>query len=114
MTDNRLKKVKRPEPAKTVTEGQVRMAIASSNLTPLEFMIAVIRNDHLPIPMRMEAARQAAPYLHRKMPTEVETKDTTEIKFDSEMLKNLSRNELESLKAILEKTGAEVLLNRPH
>lgn len=42
-------------------------AIASSGLTPLDFMLKVMRNGKQPADVRLEAAKAAAPYVHPKL-----------------------------------------------
>jgi len=42
-------------------------AIAESGLTPLEYMLSVMRNDETPRDVRLEAARSAAPYVHPRL-----------------------------------------------
>jgi hypothetical protein len=42
-------------------------AIASSGLTPLEFMIRVMRDPTHPADFRLDAAKSAAPYIHPKL-----------------------------------------------
>ncbi len=39
--------------------------------TPLEYMLDIMNNPAQPASRRLEAARAAAPYVHRKMPQEV-------------------------------------------
>lgn len=41
--------------------------IAASGLTPLEYMLDVMRNPGLDCEIRMEAAKAAAPYVHPKL-----------------------------------------------
>ena len=41
--------------------------IAASGLTPLEFMLQVLRDVAIDAPLRMEAAKNAAPYVHPKL-----------------------------------------------
>lgn len=41
--------------------------IAKSGLTPLQFMLQVMRDDTRPDDMRLEAAKSAAPYVHPKL-----------------------------------------------
>jgi hypothetical protein len=38
--------------------------IAASGMTPLDFLLSVMRDNHLSIELRVEAARSAAPYAH--------------------------------------------------
>lgn len=39
----------------------------AGELTPLDFLLKVLRNDEMPFPARFEAAVKAAPYLHPKL-----------------------------------------------
>jgi len=48
-------------------------AIEASGLTPLEFMIEMMRRSDLPEDFRLDAAKAAAPYVHPKL-TSVELK----------------------------------------
>lgn len=40
--------------------------IAASGLTPLDFMLAALRNEDATFEARMDAAKSAAPYCHPK------------------------------------------------
>jgi len=42
-------------------------AIAASGLTPLDYMLAVMRNEDNPQDVRLDAANKAAPYVHPKL-----------------------------------------------
>lgn len=47
---------------------QVREAeIAAAGLTPLEFMLSILRDTTREYPERFEAAKQAAPYCHARL-----------------------------------------------
>ena len=41
--------------------------IAASGLTPLDYMVAVMRNERADPMVRLEAARAAAPYCHPRL-----------------------------------------------
>lgn len=45
---------------------------ARGKKTPLEFLLQVMWNRKRPLETRIDAAKAAAPYVHRKMPLEVE------------------------------------------
>jgi hypothetical protein len=46
-------------------------AIAASGLTPLEFMLAALRDEDKTFDVRMDAAKAAAPYVHpRRAPVD--------------------------------------------
>jgi hypothetical protein len=42
-------------------------AIAASGLTPLDFMLGVMRDESRDVAVRLDAARSAAPYVHPKL-----------------------------------------------
>jgi hypothetical protein len=42
-------------------------AIASSGLTPLDFMLDVMRDEKNPLHLRASAAKDAAPYVHPRL-----------------------------------------------
>ncbi len=46
---------------------KVEAAIAASGLTPLEYMLGVLRNPKKPRAERMQAAVAAAPYVHQRL-----------------------------------------------
>lgn len=43
----------------------------TSGLTPLELFLQVLRNPKQPMYLRLDAAKAAAPYMHKKMPVAV-------------------------------------------
>src|SRR5215510_6783658 len=51
----------------TVKKAAVIAAIEASGLTPLDFLVAVMRNTEAPAHERMDAAKAAAPYMHAKL-----------------------------------------------
>ena len=52
-------------PNKTTAER--RAAIEASGLTPLDYMLAILRDDQKPFDDRFEAAKAAAPYVHARL-----------------------------------------------
>jgi hypothetical protein len=52
-----------PNKASAAKAAEVR----SSGLTPLDYMVSVMRNKKLPLDRRLEAAKSAAPYIHPKL-----------------------------------------------
>lgn len=57
--------------AKARTEG-----VVDDGLLPLEFLIEMYRDERNPMALRIDAAKAAAPYLHRKQPTELDVTAT--------------------------------------
>lgn len=45
----------------------VEAAVSASGLTPLEYMLKVMRDDQQSLATRMDAAKGAAPYVHAKL-----------------------------------------------
>jgi hypothetical protein len=52
-----------PNKASAAKAAEVR----SSGLSPLDYMVSVMRNEKLPLDRRLEAAKSAAPYVHPKL-----------------------------------------------
>lgn len=46
---------------------RTREAIAASGLTPLDYMLQVMRDEQKPFDVRLDAANKAAPYVHPKL-----------------------------------------------
>ena len=44
-----------------------QQAVANSGLTPLEYMLQVMRDEGAPQPLRLDAAHKAAPFVHPKL-----------------------------------------------
>jgi hypothetical protein len=58
-------------------------AIEQSGLTPLAYMLSVLRNEELEQAVRMDAAKSAAPYVHPKLAnTELSTKNNEPLMLD--------------------------------
>lgn len=53
--------------------------IAASGLTPLDFMLSVLRNPEQSQEVRLDAAAKAAPYVHPRL-AQVETKGEVTVK----------------------------------
>lgn len=52
--------------------------IEASGLTPLDFMLGVLRDEGKPFDARMDAAKAAAPYVHpKRSPVDSEGKDAS-------------------------------------
>lgn len=52
-------------PNKATAETQA--AVAASGLTPLDYMLTVMRNDQNPSDIRLDAAHKAAPFVHPRL-----------------------------------------------
>ena len=47
--------------------------ITRNGITPLDYMLQVLRDENAPADRRDEMAKSAAPYIHSKMPTAIVT-----------------------------------------
>jgi hypothetical protein len=104
--------------ARRVLEAAVRDARgkavdrAAKDLTPLGFMEAVLRTpSEYPFAARSWAAKEAAPYLHRKMPIAIEGGDKPIRVVSVDALAKLSTDELERLQAVLTGLGVAAALD---
>lgn len=67
-------------------------AIAASGLTPLDYMLGVMRDAKADVEMRLEAAKSAAPYVHPKLATiEVTGKDGKDLVPEPPSLDDVAR-----------------------
>lgn len=57
----------RPKGVPNKTTQAQRDAVLNSGLTPLEYMISVLRDETAEREVRMDAAKAAAPYVHPKL-----------------------------------------------
>lgn len=57
----------RPPGARNRKTLDVAEAIEASGMTPLEYMVAVMRNKDVDPQVRLEAAKGAAPYVHARL-----------------------------------------------
>lgn len=56
---------KKGTPNKATADRQ--KAVEDSGLTPLDYMLAILRDEDMPTDSRFEAAKAAAPYVHPKL-----------------------------------------------
>jgi hypothetical protein len=57
----------RPKNSRNKRTSELQARIRASGLTPLDFMLAVMRNSKVAIETRFSAAQAAAPYVHAKL-----------------------------------------------
>lgn len=81
-----------------------RKYLAEHGVTPLEFLLSVVHDPTAHMDYRLEAARSAMPYVHRKMPIAIEGGDPTKpIVFEASALTMLQPAEKMLLLALVEK-----------
>lgn len=87
-------------------------ALSGPQLTPAAFLAAVAANPRLPLSIRIDAAKSAAPYTDRKKPLALDGGTGTDgaplplLSIDK--LKGLPTGELKTLLALLSKAGVSV------
>ena len=59
----------RPKGSRNVRTKQQAEAVKASGLTPLDYMLSVMRDDRQEQAVRLDAAHKAAPYVHSKLAT---------------------------------------------
>lgn len=57
----------KPKGAPNKLDAEARKKALESGLTPLEYMLYILRNEELSLEDRMDAAKAAAPYVHAKL-----------------------------------------------
>jgi hypothetical protein len=59
----------RPKGARNIKTKQQAKAVKESGLTPLDYMLSVLRDEAQDLSVRLDAANKAAPYVHAKLAT---------------------------------------------
>ena len=59
----------RPKGSRNVKTQEQAKAIKESGLTPLDYMLSVMRDEGNELGVRLDAANKAAPYVHSKLAT---------------------------------------------
>lgn len=88
----------------TLLSNEARQQLADRNdgITPLQFLLSLLRQEDTPIKHRFEAAKIAAPYFHRRMPIAIEGGDPSKpLQIQNQAaLRNLTPEELSVLAKI--------------
>jgi hypothetical protein len=91
-----------------------RQAIAASGLTPLEFLLSVVRDVEVHIEYRIKAAHAAAAYCHRKMPIAIDGGDPNKpVVFEASALQGLTVQEKMTLLSLFEKMALDCKGRQP-
>lgn len=69
----------RPKGAPNKATAAKAAEIAASGLTPLDYMLGILRDEEQPVAMRFEAAKHAAPFVHPKL-SSIEAKVDSNVK----------------------------------
>jgi hypothetical protein len=96
----------RPKGTRRTTSEAERQELAQRmGITPLEFLLSILRDPKAKFHEKLDAAKAAAPYMHRKMPIAVEGGEP-ERPILLHDLSVLSDSEFLMLTTLLEKAGA--------
>lgn len=57
----------RPKGAPNKATAELQQAVAESGVTPLDYLLSVMRDKDVPRQERVDAAHKAAPYVHAKL-----------------------------------------------
>lgn len=85
------------------------LAEDANGLTPLQFLLSVMRDEAYDIPERIDAAKAAAPYIHRRMPIAIEGPTMPLGVMDIAALGRLSDPEIKHLQQLLAKAGGKLV-----
>lgn len=78
--------------------------------SPLEFLVWVLNNPDVRMNLRVDAAKAAAPYLHRRMPVQVEGGDPNKpILLAPQLVQSMSKEDLLALHQLLSRTALPTL-----
>lgn len=90
-----------------ISEEARRQLAARIGITPLEFLMSLLRDDNTPIELKIRAAVECAPYMHRRMPIAIEGGDKPLTVIDPAQLAKLSSKQLAMLMEIMKTIGAD-------
>lgn len=79
---------------------------AHYRITPLDYLLSIVNNEHAPMDFRIDCAKAAAPYVHRKMPAAVDmnvNQKSVSVALSQQDLRKLDERELETLITAFEK-----------
>lgn len=78
--------------------------ILAGKKNPLDFLLTVMNDAESPIGTRIDCAKAAAPYVHKKMPIQIENSDAGPFRvLDPTKLSGMTEAELMNLRALISK-----------
>ncbi len=78
LTGGKRSRAGRPKGAKSAKTLEIARKAIESGLTPLEYMMDILRDVNQPKELRFEAAKSAAPYIHPRL-AHIESKNETTV-----------------------------------
>ena len=95
--------------AQMTNQERLKLLVEHGDVTPLKFLMSVMVDENERKDMRVDAAKHAAPYFHRKMPIAIEGGDGPPVKTSSSMvirkLDALTPEERKAALTLFEKLG---------
>lgn len=89
-----------------LTEAARQEMAKRHGITPLEFLMSILRDPKAPLRQKVDAAKSAAPYMHAKMPISIQGGDQDKpIRLEAGAFAKLNKEELLMLRSILSKAG---------
>lgn len=74
---------------------------------PLGFMLGIMVSDKADLATRIDCAKAAAPYVHKRQPIAIENSDKGPFQiFDAAKLGGMSETEIKALMVLIQKAGA--------
>lgn len=98
-----LAKVKSPQHRAFMVAQEIA---AKYRITPLDYLLSIINDDRAPMDFRVDCAKAAAPYVHRKMPAMVDMRvdqKSVSVAISPRELSKLDEQELDTLITAFEK-----------
>lgn len=88
---------------RTVSEAERQELAQRMGITPLEFLMSILRDPKAKLHEKLDAAKAAAPYMHRRMPIGIDNGSGGPVAFyTAEQLAKLTDEELEQVKKAVE------------
>ncbi len=82
------------------------LKVLAGHKDPLGFLLGIMVSDEAPLGVRIDCAKAAAPYVHKKQPIAIENSDKGPFRiFDAAKLAGMSENEIKSLMLLIEKAA---------
>lgn len=88
----------------TVLKEEALLSVLAGKNNPLDFLLTLMSDETAPMVLRVDAAKAAAPYVHKRMPIQIENSDRGPFRvFDDSKLKGMSSDELIIMRSLIAK-----------
>lgn len=103
---NEIAKVKNPKHRAFMLAQEIA---SHYDITPLDYMLGLVNNEDVPRDVRLDAAKAAAPFVHKRQALQVDmdmTSKSVSVGITSEDIKNLSDDEVDTMLAVFSKMAS--------